>query len=166
MPTCAECNNLPTTHQCVYCRVAHVCPECCDKRGITVLSEITCESCQEKNIAGTGSENDDNMIPPPEQNSTMEEQEIDCSTGRSNEGSKSNDRSGESDAVSLQDVTPVQTKNFREILKPPSRMNKKLGKNAEASTMLKNISPINPIREMYPNTYKKVSLSGQFFPCM
>ena len=97
MPTCAECNFLPTRHQCVYCRVVHACPECCDKRGITVLSEITCKSCQEKNIAGTGSENDDNMIPPPEQNSTMEEQEIDCSTGRSNEGSKSNDRSGESD---------------------------------------------------------------------
>ena len=36
----------------------------------------------------------------------------------------------------------------------PQRINKRLGKNAIVSTLLKNLTPIQPFREAHPNDYR------------
>ena len=43
---CTECNILPTHHKCTVCKITLICPECCDKRGISDLNKITYKACQ------------------------------------------------------------------------------------------------------------------------
>lgn len=48
---CSECKFLPAHHECTICRLVLVCPECCNKRGISDLNAIACKDCQTRDAS-------------------------------------------------------------------------------------------------------------------
>jgi len=126
---CSECNILPTHHKCIICKVALVCPECCDKRGIDDLNMITCKDCQtrEAGIALT--------------------QLSDSVTLTVNSSRNENNREEEADlTVEIESITVTEQTNVQQEISPP-QVNAPVG-NIQVDSQSQDMSSLESLTQV------------------
>lgn len=152
---CEECNILPTKHKCIICRSVWLCPECCDKRGLTDLNDIRCRKCQ------NGDTDDRELMPPPPPAKKRPTEVIEVNAHPNDDETTVTQVDGTPCTPAASVITmPPKSKivategNCRLLQNIPNRMHRKMGMNAEIVVSYKNIIPFLPVKEKHPNTYK------------
>lgn len=152
--TCPECKVLPTQHICGVCKTNYVCDLCSQRRGVAE-GIFRCQECVpgvHDVVCDAIADNDDGSKGGIDEGEVFEAVQIGDISAISN----TDETNREQDVVASTNPAPELDSEFDcRVLERPNRLNKKMGKNAIVSVKLKNILPINQIKERYPNDYKE-----------
>ena len=139
--TCPECTLIPTQHKCGGCGWSYVCGLCSQRRGVPE-GIFRCNLCvpmelSAKNqlMANTVDNIDSNLPTVNDVNVNEAESTEACDF---NTGVAAETRNDEGELFDCR------------VHEPPKRLNKKMGRNAIVSVLLKNLIPLAAVKKKYP----------------